>query len=151
MGYVLQFALFLYSFIFVAAKLNVKLFKGFHVSEFLHMCRRETILLIGRYSCGSSRTCNVYADCRLLRFMYFTWSRYLCWILLLNINNSNKHCAFSWFLKNINYSSLHEMNNMRLFRLSVSQAQWITSHYVPWNDHNYWLPRALLCHVCTHM
>lgn len=77
-GQVLQFSLFIYTFIFVAAKLNVKLFKGFHVSVFLHVRRRDTMLLIGRYSCRSSRICNAYADCRLLRFMYFRWSRYLC-------------------------------------------------------------------------
>ena len=84
-------------FIFLAAKMNEKLFKGFHVSVFLHVCRRDTILLIGRYSCRLFSMCIVYADCGLLGFMYFTWSRYLCWILLFNVNNSNKLCALSLF------------------------------------------------------
>jgi hypothetical protein len=130
---------------------NVNLFKEFHVSVFLHVCKQDTILLVGRYSCRSSRMCNACAECGLLRFMYCTWSRYLCWIPLFDINNNNKDCALSWVLKNINYLSLHEMNNMRLFMLSLSQAHWLTSHYVAWNDHNCWLQRTLLCHVGTHM
>jgi len=62
-------------FIIVAVKLNVKLFKEFHVKVAFFMCIiRDTVLFIGTYSCRLFRMCIAYADCRLLCFMCLTCS-----------------------------------------------------------------------------